>query len=56
MQITAESTDIAIAGLKIIMPTLAEQVAIKLGIPVRKVAIDNWVVVPYMEKDDEHKN
>lgn len=50
MRIVAESTDTAIASLEKIMPAMAEEVAIKLGIPAKLVQIDNWVVIPYLEK------
>lgn len=53
MQIAAESTDTAIADLKLIIPAMADQVALKLGIPVQKVEINNWVVIPYFGRKEE---
>lgn len=51
MQVSAENTDDAIDRLRKIMPAMGEAVAEKLRMRARDVAVDSWVVVPYMAQD-----
>lgn len=51
LRLSAADTDAAYDDLEKYMPAIGQAVADKLGLRAKDVRVDNWMIIPYLEKD-----